>query len=63
VIEPGEVQSLSAAEKFFVVVGNAGGISMKINGKPLKPLGKPGEVRKVLIEPDSLPDLLDPAVG
>jgi cytoskeleton protein RodZ len=62
-IEPGEVQSLNAAEKFFIVIGNAGGIRLKINGKPLKSLGQSGEVRRLLIDLKTLPDLLDPTAG
>ena len=62
-IEPGEVQSFSASESFLVVVGNAGGIHLKINGKQLKPLGHSGEVRRILIDQKSLPELLDPTAG
>jgi cytoskeleton protein RodZ len=62
-IVPGEVQSFHASEKFFIVVGNAGGIHLKINGKSLKPLGQSGEVRRILIDKKTLPDLLDPNTG
>jgi len=63
VIEPGEVQSFSAAERFLIIVGNAGGVSLKVNGKPLKPLGQSGEVRRISIDQQSLPELLDPTAG
>jgi cytoskeletal protein RodZ len=62
-LEPGEVQTLGAAEKFYIIVGNAGAVRLKINGKLLKPIGRPGEVIKLLIDGKSLPDLIDPTAG
>jgi cytoskeleton protein RodZ len=62
-IAPGEIQSLKATEKFFVIIGNAGGIRLKVNGKSLKATGRSGEVRKLLIDEKTLPDLLDPNAG
>jgi cytoskeletal protein RodZ len=62
-IQPGEVQSFNAEQKLLVIVGNAGGVSFKINGKMAKPLGKSGEVIKVLINETTLPDLLDRSTG
>jgi hypothetical protein len=62
-IAPGEVQSLDAAEKFFIIIGNAGGIRLKVNGKSLKSTGRSGEVLKLLIDEKTLPDLLDPNAG
>jgi cytoskeletal protein RodZ len=63
VLEPGEVQSFSAEEKLFIIVGNAGGIGLKINGKSAKPLGKSGEVIKLLIDQTTLSDLIDRSAG
>lgn len=63
ILQPGEVQSFDAAEKFQIVLGNAGGVRLKINGKPAKPLGKPGEVLKVLINEQNLQDILDKTAG
>ncbi len=57
-MEPGEIQQLYASEQFSIIVGNAGGVQMKINGKPAKPLGKPGEVAKILINEGNLQDYL-----
>ena len=62
-MQPGEIQSFKAAEKFLIVLGNAGGVQLKINGKPAKPLGKPGEVIKVQIDEKNLQDFLDQAAG
>lgn len=63
VIEPGETQSFSAAQSLSIKVGNAGGVSLRINGKSAKPLGKPGEVINLLINETTLPDLIDRSAG
>jgi cytoskeletal protein RodZ len=63
VLEPGEIQSFHASEKFFLVLGNAGGIQLKINGQPAKPLGKSGEVIKLLINEKNLQTLVGQAAG
>ncbi|MBN1566749.1 MAG: helix-turn-helix domain-containing protein [Acidobacteria bacterium] len=62
-MDPGEVQSLDANEQFLLIVGNAGGAHLKINGKPAKILGKSGEVVKILIDAKNLQDLLDQSAG
>jgi cytoskeleton protein RodZ len=62
-LEPGEVQSLTADEEFFLIIGNAGGIHLKINGKPAKPIGKQQEVVRLLITEKNLPDLIDKTAG
>lgn len=63
ILEPGEIQAVSATEKIRIVVGNAGGVLLRINGKRAKPLGRPGEVVRLLIDRDSLADLLAPGAG
>jgi cytoskeleton protein RodZ len=62
-MEPGEMQSFGAAESFRLIVGNAGGLQLKVNGKLLKPLGKQGEVVKMLIDSNSLQNLPDQTTG
>ncbi len=63
VLRPGEDQSFSAAEKFYLIAGNAGGIRLKINGKEARPLGKEGEVVRVLINEQSIKELLQKTTG
>jgi len=47
---PNAVRTWKAKEKFHVSLGNAGGISFRLNGKELGMLGKPGAVlQRVLI--------------
>jgi cytoskeleton protein RodZ len=62
-LKPGEVESLGAVEKLFIILGNAGGVHLKINGMPARQLGKTGEVRRLLITEKSIPNLLDETAG
>jgi hypothetical protein len=62
-MNPGDVQRLYAAEQFFIIAGNAGGLRLKINGRPAKALGKPGEVVKILINEKNIQDYLDQSPG
>ena len=63
VMTAGEVQSFNASVSFRIILGNAGGVNLKINGKPARPLGKPGEVVKVVIDEKNLPEILGQAAG
>ncbi len=63
ILEPGESQSLSARESVFLVLGNAGGIRLKINGRSVRPLGKPGEVVRLLIDEQSIKNLIENTAG
>lgn len=62
-LEPGDTRSFSATEKFYMVLGNAGGVRLKINGKPARPLGKSGAVVRVLINEQTIKDLVEKATG
>ena len=58
ILEPGERSIFDADERFFLVLGNAGGIRLSINGKPTKSLGKSGQVSRVLINAQTMKDLI-----
>jgi cytoskeleton protein RodZ len=62
-MNPGDVQSVNANDQLLLVLGNAGGAHLKINGKPTKPLGRQGEVIKILINEKNLQDLFDQTAG
>jgi cytoskeletal protein RodZ len=62
-LEPGEVESLGAAEELFILLGNAGGVHLKINGMPAKQLGKTGEVLRLLITEKNIPNILGQHAG
>lgn len=46
-LNPQEVIILSAKEKFDLLIGNAGGIKMLLNGKDVQFSGKNGEVKRI----------------
>ncbi|MBM3295935.1 MAG: helix-turn-helix domain-containing protein [Candidatus Aminicenantes bacterium] len=55
----GDVVRLEAEEVFVLHTGNAGGVGMKINGRPALPLGPSGAVRTdIRITPDNLSTFL-----
>jgi hypothetical protein len=59
VLAQGESQTLEARGEIVLSVGNAGGISIRVNDRPGLPLGRSGEVRKnIVITPESLPSLV-----
>lgn len=46
---PGESRQVEADEHVSLLVGNAGGVSLSLNGKPIPPIGSSGQVRRVLL--------------
>ena len=57
-LEPGETPSFAADQRFFIILGNAGGVRLTLNGKPAKSLGDPGEVVRLLINEHNLQDYM-----
>lgn len=68
-LQPNESREVSADEKVKIVAGNAGGLSVSLNGKKLDSLGPTGQVRVVTLTaagpqlpppspPPTLPDRL-----
>ncbi len=47
ILMPGETKTIEGTHKARLYVGNAGGLEIHLNGKPVGPLGKSGEVRVV----------------
>jgi cytoskeleton protein RodZ len=58
VLEPGMTRKFTAESSIYISVGNAAGLTLKINDKVLKPLGKSGQVRSVTITPATLNDFI-----
>ena len=58
VLEPGMTRKFTADNSLFISIGNAAGLTLKINDKPLRPLGKSGQVRSVTITPANLKDFI-----
>ncbi len=60
VLNAGETQTLEAHGEIVLSVGNAGGLSFRVNDRPGVPLGKSGEVKKnIVITRQSLPNLIE----
>jgi cytoskeleton protein RodZ len=57
-LQPGDDLSFEAEENFYVILGNAGGVRLKINGKRAKPPGNSGEVVKMMISSANVSNLL-----
>jgi len=56
---PGATAKAQGNEKLLIHVGNAGGFTFLLNGKPAKPLGRSGQViTDIKITPDNLKDFL-----
>jgi len=52
-LEPSQTKILTGLDAARMTVGNAGGINVLLNGKPIGPIGKSGQVRVVLFTPDN----------
>ena len=59
---PGAKARAQAAERLLIHVGNAGGFTFLLNGKPAKTLGRPGQViTDIKITPETVKDFLQTA--
>ena len=60
VLNEGETETLQAQGEIVLSVGNAGGLSFRVNNRPGVSLGRAGEVkRNIIITRESLPTLVD----
>ena len=50
----GEGISVHASNRIRIIIGNAGGLDLILNGKPLDKFGKPGEVLTLLFTPQGV---------
>ena len=53
-LQPGDREVLRAEREVRLRIGNAGAVRWRINDRPPAPLGAPGEVRTVVITPQSI---------
>ena len=58
VLKDGESQRVEARQEIVLSLGNAGGIAVTLNDRPLAPLGRDGEKRNVAINAQTVPALL-----
>jgi hypothetical protein len=57
---PEQIRSFSLQQPLKITLGNAGGVQFSVNNHPLVPMGKPGEVRVVVINAENYNQLLVP---
>jgi cytoskeleton protein RodZ len=53
ILEPSQSKTLTGAENATMKVGNAGGIEVLWNGKPIGPIGPRGQVRTIRFTPEN----------
>src|SRR5579863_2869549 len=53
ILEPSQSKTLTGAENATMTVGNAGGIEVLWNGKPIGPIGPRGQVRTIRFTPEN----------
>jgi cytoskeletal protein RodZ len=58
ILEPGMTRKFTAESSLYISIGNAAGLSLRVNDMPLKPLGKSGQVRSLTITPANLKDFV-----
>ena len=61
IYQAGDKKIFTATSEIDMDIGNAGGFTYRLNGKPGLPLGNPGKVRRVIFTPTTIPDLQVPA--
>jgi len=63
ILSPGDVISFTAARTISIIVGNAGGITLRINDRAARALGQKGEVVHLTIDKNTLSKFLDPSTS
>lgn len=53
ILEPSQTKTLTGQEEAKIRVGNAGGLEVLWNGKPIGPIGPRGQVRELLFTPEN----------
>jgi len=56
ILEPGATRRFTGQTSIEIDIGNAGGLSLKLNNRPVNPIGQSGQVRKLVITPQNLSD-------
>ena len=58
ILEPGMTRTFTAQGSIDMSIGNAGGLTMRINEQSARPLGRSGQVRIVTITPHNVEDFI-----
>jgi cytoskeleton protein RodZ len=49
ILQPSEIKTVAARDVARIRTGNAGGLQVRLNGKPIGPIGPAGQIRTVII--------------
>ena len=49
ILKPAEIKTVAARDGASIRTGNAGGLQVRLNGKPIGPIGPAGQIRTVII--------------
>lgn len=60
VLQPKETKTLQSADVLKLVIGNAGGVTISLNGKPIAPVGARGQVRVIQLTPGGTVQVVPP---
>lgn len=55
-LKPGEVRKWTASERFFIKIGNAGGVKVIFNGRDIGDIGPHGKVVRLVLPEDAVSD-------
>jgi cytoskeletal protein RodZ len=58
ILQPGTTRRYTAHNSIYISVGNAAGLSLKINDQRMRPLGRSGQVRSITITPENIKDII-----
>jgi len=58
ILQPGTTRRYTANTSIHLTIGNAGGLTLKLNGQPVRSLGRPRQVRMLTITPDNVADII-----
>jgi cytoskeletal protein RodZ len=62
ILQPGVTRRFTANNSIDVVIGNAGGVSLRVNDRDLGSIGRPGQVRSFVLTPGNV-DEIDEIIG
>lgn len=58
ILQRGATRRYTAQNSIYIAVGNAAGLSLRINDQPMRPLGRTGQVRSITITPANIKDII-----
>jgi cytoskeleton protein RodZ len=58
-LEPGVTRHFTAHTSLNIIIGNAGGLNLRLNDQTVKAIGEIGQVRQIVLTPDNLKDFIE----